>query len=248
MQTVTTKKLLRTKVLAVGALVAGLFHSGLAYPQTACQAGFQQGKDAWGDEGCIPNVGFQCPPNASWSALNNKCDCVPQWPIWNDKAKQCVASTAVDEFPWNGAPYGYWASDCDYPGQSDLSSVTFTAKSDDCGATCQNTENCTHFVKTADGPYGTCHMKSGLLPAPTVATQKNHYLCGVVTKPKEPAERAAQQGPTGCGSCIWREVCHPGPRQLVSGWCYWSGCSPQKLTACGQAGLLDDPEPCCRPF
>jgi hypothetical protein len=94
---------------------------------------------------------------------------------------------AADDVTWNVAPYGYWASDCHYPGQSDLGSVKLTANFHDCGATCQNTQSCTHFVKTADGPYGTCYMKSGPIPAPTVATQKNYYLCGTVTNPKQPA-------------------------------------------------------------
>jgi|HubBroStandDraft_6_1064221.scaffolds.fasta_scaffold160698_1 hypothetical protein len=60
MRTLAPKKLLRTVVLTVSALVVGLFHPGPAQAQSSCPPGFQRGTDAWGVQGCI-NVGYRCP-------------------------------------------------------------------------------------------------------------------------------------------------------------------------------------------
>jgi hypothetical protein len=81
----------KTVVLTVSLLVVGLFHPGLARAQSSCPSGFNQGKDAWGVQGCI-NVGYKCPSGGSWSVRDNKCDCLPQWPVWDDGAKQCLAA------------------------------------------------------------------------------------------------------------------------------------------------------------
>ena len=97
MRTLAPKKLLRTVVLTVSALVMGLFHPGLAEAQSSCPAGFKQGTDRFGVQGCI-NVGYQCPPHGSWSVRDNKCDCLPQWPVWDDNAKQCFASSCPAGF------------------------------------------------------------------------------------------------------------------------------------------------------
>ena len=97
MRTLTPKKLLRTVMLTVSALMVGLFHPGLAEAQSSCPAGFQQGTDAFGVQGCV-NVGYQCPPHGSWSVRDNKCDCLPEWPVWDDNAKQCFASSCPAGF------------------------------------------------------------------------------------------------------------------------------------------------------
>ena len=81
----------KTVVLTVILLAVGLFHPGLARAQSSCPSGFKQGKDAWGVQGCI-NVGYKCPSGGSWSVRDNKCDCLPQWPVWDDGAKQCLAT------------------------------------------------------------------------------------------------------------------------------------------------------------
>ena len=80
-------------MLTVSALVVGLFHASLAYPQTGCPAGFAPGTDAFGVQGCI-NVGYQCPRGGSWSVRDSKCDCLPQTPVWDNNAKQCFACAA----------------------------------------------------------------------------------------------------------------------------------------------------------
>src|SRR5271166_5777754 len=97
MQTLTPKKLLRTVMLTVSALMVGLFHPGLAEAQSSCPAGFQQGTDAFGVQGCI-NVGYKCPTHGSWSVRDNKCDCLPQWPVWNNDIRQCIVSSCPAGF------------------------------------------------------------------------------------------------------------------------------------------------------
>jgi len=91
MRTLVPKKLLMTVVLTLSALVAGFLHAGFAEGQSSCPAGFAPGTDAWGVQGCI-NVGYRCPIHGSWSVSDNKCDCLPQWPVWDNNAKQCLAS------------------------------------------------------------------------------------------------------------------------------------------------------------
>ena len=97
MRTSASKKLFGTVIPAISLLMIGLFHPGLARGQS-CPSGFKAGKDAWGVQGCI-NVGYKCPLHGSWSVRDNKCDCLPQWPVWDNDAKQCLtAGSCVSGF------------------------------------------------------------------------------------------------------------------------------------------------------
>jgi len=99
------KKLRRTVALSVIVLLGGLFHAGLTYAQTGCPAGFAPGTDAWGVQGCI-NVGYRCPIHGSWSVQDNKCDCLPQWPVWDNDMRQCIVSSCPAGFQHGTDAFG----------------------------------------------------------------------------------------------------------------------------------------------
>ena len=85
---------------------------------------------------------------------------------------------------FNQAPYGGWQTGCHYPNTPNIATIQLTADHHDCGATCANTTSCNFFVKTTDGPHGTCYLKS--LPGSTFAVpgDPNYYVCGYVDSPK----------------------------------------------------------------
>ncbi len=104
-----------------------------------------------------------------------------------------AAAIPPNPVTFNQAPYGGWQTGCHYPNPPvlnpaagsprDIAVIQLTAAHHDCGAICANTLNCSHFVKTTDGPHGTCYLKSGPVPAPTAGDPK-YYVCGYVAHPK----------------------------------------------------------------
>jgi hypothetical protein len=84
--------------------------------------------------------------------------------------------------PFNRASYGGWQTGCHYPNTPNIATIQLTADNHDCGATCASTTSCNFFVKTTDGPHGTCYLKS--LPGTTFATpgDPNYYVCGYVDR------------------------------------------------------------------
>ena len=98
---------------------------------------------------------------------------------------------------FNPAPYGGWQTGCHYPNTPNIATIQLTAANHDCGATCANTTSCNFFVKTTDGPHGTCYLKS--LPGTTfpVPGDSKYYVCGYVTNPKgQPAPPPPQTPPS----------------------------------------------------
>ena len=93
---------------------------------------------------------------------------------------------------FNPVSYGGWQTGCHYPGTPNFAVIQLTAANHDCGATCANTTSCSYFVKTTDGPHGTCYLKSGPLPH-AVLGDSNYYVCGYVENPKgQPATPPTQ--------------------------------------------------------
>ena len=93
-----------------------------------------------------------------------------------------------DPTSFNPTPYGGWQTGCHYPDTPNtlnIATIQLTAANHDCGATCANTTSCSYFVKTTDGPHGTCYLKAGLVPH-AVAGNPNYYVCGYVARPKFP--------------------------------------------------------------
>ena len=108
-------------------------------------------------------------------------------------ASSAFAQISGNTILFNPAPYGGWQTGCHYPNPPvlnpaagsprDLAVIQLTGANHNCGATCANTLNCSHFVKTTDGSHGACYLKSGPVP-PAVAGNPNYYVCGYVTRPK----------------------------------------------------------------
>jgi hypothetical protein len=136
----------------------------------------------------------QCGDNAVCCSSKNDVDagdarkqtCVP------DRSSCFVPSQPPPHGPQNPAPgkpstvgfsydsswNGYWKSGCHYPETPDLQVVTLNAQDKNCGAVCHRTNGCSHYVRTADGPFGTCYLKAGSIPQIPTPGDSNYYVCG----------------------------------------------------------------------
>jgi hypothetical protein len=86
----------------------------------------------------------------------------------------------VGEIEWRDGQNGViWAHACDFPG-NDLSSAQVAGEQ--CGDTCINTSECTHFAWT-NYEGGTCWMKSGSVEkSNAIANDNFDMVCGIVPK------------------------------------------------------------------